>query len=114
MKRLEDCFKNEEEGKYFQFLRSESEDEKLIRRIKQEAVETQIKYRLCTQSTVHVLQTHLGIGNKELFKAMTTLSGGVIGKGIHICGALLGGLVILGLEFGRADFLEAGGRGWEM
>lgn len=109
MKQLADCFENEEERRYFQFLRSETEDEKIIRRIKQDAVETQIKYRLCTQSTVHVLQTHLGIGNKDLFKATTGLSGGIIGKGVHLCGALIGGLVILGLEFGRADFLEPGG-----
>lgn len=108
MKRLEDCFENEEERKYFQFLRSESEDEKLIRRIKQEAFENQTKYRCCTQNVVYALQRHLEIGNKDLFKATSALSGGMIGKGTHICGALVGGLTILGLVFGRADFLEPG------
>jgi hypothetical protein len=45
LKRLEDCFVSEEERKQFLFLRSETEDDKLIRRIKQEAFENQTKYR---------------------------------------------------------------------
>jgi C_GCAxxG_C_C family probable redox protein len=57
---------------------------------------------------VFALQRHLEIGNRDVFKSMSALSGGIIGKGTHICGALVGGLAIIGLVFGRADFLEPG------
>lgn len=108
MKRLEDCFLNEEERKYWHDMHGESEEEKLIRRIRTEAQENQIKYRCCTQTTLYALQRHLDIGNKETFKAASAVSGGILGKGVNICGALVGGLLAIGLEFGRVDFLEPG------
>ena len=105
---LEDCFASAEDKKYWYDMRTESEEEKLIRRIRIEAVENQIKYRCCSQTTLYALQRHLDIGNNETFKAASALSGGIMGKGIHICGALVGGFLAIGLEFGRADFLEPG------
>lgn len=105
---LEDCFENEEGKKYWHDMRAESEEEKLIRRIRTEAQENQIKYRCCSQNTLYPLQRHLDIGNREVFKATSAVSGGILGKGVHICGALVGGLMAIGLEFGRADFLEPG------
>jgi C_GCAxxG_C_C family probable redox protein len=108
IRHLEDCFESEEDKKYWHDMRGESEEEKLIRRIKTEAAENQIKYRCCSQNTLFALQRHLDIGNKEVFKAASAVSGGILGKGVHICGALVGGLLAIGLEFGRADFLEPG------
>ncbi|MFC1908231.1 C-GCAxxG-C-C family protein, partial [Chloroflexota bacterium] len=39
---------------------------------------------------------------------VSVLAGGLY-ESRHICGALLGGMVVISLEFGRADFLEPGG-----
>jgi C_GCAxxG_C_C family probable redox protein len=108
MRNLTSCFESAEDKKYWHDMRAESEEEKLIRRIKVEAAESQIKYRCCSQTTLYALQRHLDIGNKETFKASSALSGGIMGKGVHICGALVGGFLAIGLEFGRADFLEPG------
>jgi C_GCAxxG_C_C family probable redox protein len=58
------------------------------------------KYSGCSQSVLLALQEELGIGDLESFKAATVLSGGVARRG-ETCGALLGGLMALGLVCGR-------------
>jgi C_GCAxxG_C_C family probable redox protein len=42
----------------------------------------------------------MGLGDVESFKAATVLSGGIAGRG-ETCGALIGGLMALGLAKGR-------------
>lgn len=54
----------------------------------------------CSQSVLLALQDELGIGDLESFKAATVLSGGVARRG-ETCGALIGGLMALGLVEGR-------------
>ncbi len=63
------------------------------------------KYSGCSQSVLLALQEAFGIGDHESFKAATVLSGGVARKG-ETCGALLGGLLALGLVVGREDITD--------
>jgi C_GCAxxG_C_C family probable redox protein len=58
------------------------------------------RYGGCSQSVLLALQEGLGIGGPESFKAATVLSGGVARRG-ETCGALIGGLMALGLVYGR-------------
>jgi len=59
----------------------------------------------CSQSVLLALQEAFGIGDHMSFKAATTLSGGVARRG-ETCGALLGGLLALGLVRGREDIRD--------
>jgi C_GCAxxG_C_C family probable redox protein len=63
------------------------------------------KYSGCSQSVLLALQEAYAIGGVESFKAATVLSGGVARRG-ETCGALLGGLMALGLAAGRADITD--------
>ena len=63
------------------------------------------KYSGCSQSVLLALQEAFGIGDIESFKAATVLSGGVARMG-ETCGALLGGLLALGLVVGREDITD--------
>ncbi len=63
------------------------------------------KYSGCSQSVLLALQEAFDIGNIESFKAATVLSGGVARKG-ETCGALIGGLLALGLVVGREDMTD--------
>ena len=63
------------------------------------------KYSGCSQSVLLALQEAFNIGDHESFKAATVLSGGVARKG-ETCGALIGGLLALGLVVGREDITD--------
>jgi len=76
-------------------------NDELIARIGGVALEND-HYSGCSQAVLGALQSELGIGNAESFRAATTLSGGVARRG-ETCGALLGALLGLGLVCGRDD-----------
>ncbi len=63
------------------------------------------KFSGCSQSVLLALQEAFNIGDHMSFKAATTLSGGVARRG-ETCGALLGGLLALGLVKGRDDIRD--------
>ena len=112
---LPQCFETEEERETWNALRPKgiqfdqgAADKALIKRIAREARELQILYRGCPQTTSYPLMMHLGIGSKEVFKGVSALAGGLY-ESRHICGSILGGMVVISLEFGRADFQEPGG-----
>ena len=63
------------------------------------------KYSGCSQSVLLALQEAFDIGDQESFRAATVLSGGVARRG-ETCGALLGGLLALGLVCGRDDIRD--------
>jgi C_GCAxxG_C_C family probable redox protein len=63
------------------------------------------KYSGCSQSVLLALQEAFNIGDHESFKAATVLSGGVARKG-ETCGAVIGGLLALGLVAGREDITD--------
>jgi C_GCAxxG_C_C family probable redox protein len=75
-----------------------------LKRIGKKALEFD-KLSGCSQSVLLALQEELGIGDHESFKAATVLSGGVARHG-ETCGALLGGLMALGLVAGREDIRD--------
>jgi C_GCAxxG_C_C family probable redox protein len=55
----------------------------------------------CSQAIAAVGQEKLGIADDNLIRAMGAFGGGLGGNG-EICGALAGGLAVLGLRFSRA------------
>jgi C_GCAxxG_C_C family probable redox protein len=61
-------------------------------------------YHGCSQCVLAALQESLGVGSQDSFKAATALAGGIARMG-STCGALVGGLMGIGLAFGR-DALE--------
>ncbi len=75
-----------------------------VKEIRQKAHEYD-RYGGCSQSVLLALQEGLGIGDLESFKAATVLSGGVARRG-ETCGALIGGLMALGLVCGRERMEE--------
>jgi len=80
-------------------------DNELIEEATNLAYEYQKKYYGCCQCVVKALDDSLGLGNGLTFKASTALSGGVAMKG-ELCGALLGGILAIGLAFGREKLEE--------
>jgi len=59
------------------------------------------KYGGCCQCTLAAIQETLGQRNSDAFKSATAFAGGVGLIGDGFCGALLGGIMALSLEFGR-------------
>jgi C_GCAxxG_C_C family probable redox protein len=55
----------------------------------------------CSQAIVVVGQEKLGTGNDDVIHAMGAFGGGLGGNG-EVCGALAGGLAVLGLRHSRA------------
>lgn len=66
------------------------------------AYQYELKYFGCSQTTVAGLIEAFGIGGPDLLRASTCLAGGVARRG-HICGALTGGLMMIGFLTGRDD-----------
>lgn len=63
-------------------------------------------YHGCSQAVVAALQDAFGIGGPDILRASTAFAGGVVRRGI-VCGALTGGLMMIGFLAGRDD-LEMG------
>lgn len=55
----------------------------------------------CSQAIAAVGQEKLGRGNDDVIRAMGAFGGGLGGNG-EVCGALAGGLAVLGLRYSRA------------
>ena len=83
--------------------------EELITKIGRVALQND-HYSGCSQAVLGALQSELGIGDAESFRAATTLSGGVARRG-ETCGALLGALLGLGLVCGRDDMKDTAAYG---
>ena len=85
---------------------SEEAKEELIRKIEQDARYNEVEYFGCCQVVLDALQRNLNIGNGGAFKAASALLGGVA-MTREVCGALVGGVMAIGLVYGRAS-LETG------
>ena len=83
----------------------------LIRKIEQDARSNEVEYFGCCQVVLDALQRNLNIGNGGAFKAASALLGGVA-MTREVCGALVGGVMAIGLVYGRAS-LETGKVGHE-
>ena len=79
--------------------------EQLLERIEETARESEIKYWGCSQAVLHAIQTHLGLESSDVFRAASALAGGIAGNR-EACGALVGGVLAIGLAYGRQDYEE--------
>jgi C_GCAxxG_C_C family probable redox protein len=70
-----------------------------------EARETEVRYWGCSQTVLKTLLHRFSIGNEEVFRAASALAGGVVAKR-EVCGALLGGVMAIGVMYGRESFEE--------
>ena len=70
----------------------------IIQKVKAKVL-TNGEFSGCSQKVLGALQEEFGIGDRESFKAATVLSGGF--RRGETCGALIGGLMGLGLVIGR-------------
>lgn len=80
------------------------EKECLIKRIGKTASDSETAYGNCSRCVLLGFLEHLGLGSDEAYRASLAFSGGVAGN-LEVCGALLGGLIAIGLAYGsnRSD-----------
>lgn len=76
------------------------EQERLIVEIEETANSNAEKYHGCSQRALYALQQHLDLWNIDVFRAASGFSGGIGGCG-ELCGALTGGLIAIGMVYGR-------------
>lgn len=76
-----------------------SANDEIVKRVRTKAFNND-KFSGCSQAVLGALQEEFGIGNTESFKSATVLSGGGAHRG-ETCGALIGGLMAIGLLIGR-------------
>lgn len=73
---------------------------KIVEEVGRTAYELERIYHGCSQCVLKALQDHLDLGDGLTFKAASALAGGV-GRMGDACGSLLGGIMAIGLAFGR-------------
>jgi len=76
--------------------------EKLLDRVAWAAYYNDRVYEGCSRSVLQALQSHLHLGDGGALKASTALAGGVARMG-ETCGALIGGIMAIGLVLGREE-----------
>lgn len=83
-------------------MSTELSREELLNRIEQEAYDYEQRYGGCSRCTVLPLLRWLGLGNGSVARAAVPFAGGTALKG-DTCGALLGGLLAVGLATADED-----------
>lgn len=78
-----------------------SDREELLKKIEERAAFYEKTYHGCSQCTLLAIQENLNLTDEGAFKAATSLVGGVALMG-DTCGAVIGGLMALGLVYGRS------------
>jgi len=81
--------------------------EQLLDKIEKTAHDYERDYHGCSRSVLKALQEHLKLGDEKSVKAATPLAGGVGMRG-ETCGALLGGMLAVGMETASDDMADAG------
>jgi C_GCAxxG_C_C family probable redox protein len=81
-----------------------------LKRVYDLGYEYERKYGNCAQCVLAALLDFFGTEDEAVFKAATALSGGTAGMGDGNCGAYSGGVLALGLKYGRErkDFSDRG------
>ncbi len=74
----------------------------VIERAAELARRYEIEYFGCSQSTLAALMEAFGLGGRDMLRAATAFAGGVVRRG-NVCGALSGGLMMIGHLAGRDD-----------
>jgi len=77
----------------------------LLEKIEKTAYNYEKVYHGCSQCVLKALQEHLQLGDGEAFKAASAFAGGVARMG-ETCGALSGGIMAVGLAYGREKLEE--------
>jgi C_GCAxxG_C_C family probable redox protein len=75
-------------------------EKELLEEIEKKAYQYEREYHNCGQCTLLTIQETFGLTGDDALKAATGLAGG-IGRRGSVCGALLGGVMALGLLYGR-------------
>ena len=94
-----------EKGAHFEEIRGINDEDKqqLLMKIEREARDNEIKYWGCSQAVVDALQRNLRLNGTDIFKAASALAGGVASNH-EACGALTGGVIAIGLAYGRTKY----------
>lgn len=87
-----------------EFMMAESKIVK-YREAREAASNYERQYHGCSQATLLALQEALGLEEESVFKSASSLSGGLALMG-KTCGALIAGVMVLGMKYGRAHFEE--------
>jgi C_GCAxxG_C_C family probable redox protein len=82
-------------------IRPADDREKILKQVYQRGYELEQRYYGCAQCVVASIQDYFPV-NETLVKAATSFSGGLASTIEGPCGALTGGVMILGYFFGRS------------
>lgn len=74
----------------------------ILKEVATAACRNEGRYHLCSQGTLAALMQAFGIHNPDVLRASTAFAGGGVRRG-HMCGALSGALMFIGLIAGRDD-----------
>ena len=77
-----------------------STKDEILNRVYARALESDRDYHGCSQSVLDSIQKEFLIGNKDVLKSATVLSGGLLRQG-ETCGAVIGAMMALALVIGR-------------
>jgi len=80
---------------------SERTREEILDEVERKAGEYEIESGCCAQGCLRALQEEFGIGNEQTYKAATAMPG--IALRGETCGGIVGGLMAIGLVWGRED-----------
>ncbi|MFH1480422.1 MAG: C-GCAxxG-C-C family protein [Pseudomonadota bacterium] len=81
--------------------------EALLDQIERAAHDNERDYHGCSRCVLKALQDHLELGDEKSLKASTPLAAGVAMRG-ETCGALLGGMLAVGMATASDDIKDAG------
>ena len=87
---------------------SNKQKAELLQKIEQVAAENERNATGCARVVLHTVVKHLELYSPEVIKAATPLAGGVASSG-QFCGALLGGIMAIGLAFAPAALSQPAG-----
>ena len=76
--------------------------EAILEKVAAAACRNETRYHLCSQGTLAALMQAFGIHDPDVLRASTAFAGGGVRRG-HMCGALGGALMFIGLLAGRDD-----------
>lgn len=77
-------------------------NEEMLKDVSEAACRNETQYHLCSQGTLAALMQAFGTHNPDALRASTAFAGGGVRRG-HMCGALSGALMFIGLLAGRDD-----------
>ena len=81
-------------------MRQRVPNAELLKRVEESAYNYEKAYHGCSQCVLQAIQDHLKVGDEATFRSASALAGGVALMG-DSCGALVAGMMTLGLVFGR-------------